>query len=79
MEKGIIHTIPTTDNSIKYALCKDECQEGHHHDNHVHFVCEQCGTTTCMDEIHIPGIQLPKGYRVSQINMVVNGVCKNCA
>src|SRR5437016_13975461 len=34
-EKGIIHTIPTTDNSIRYALCKEECSEGHHHDNYV--------------------------------------------
>src|SRR5271154_2809507 len=39
MEKGIIHNIPTADNSILYALCKDDCSEGHHHDDHVHFVC----------------------------------------
>jgi len=41
VEKGIIHTIPTTDNSVRYALCKDNCTEGHHHDNHVHFICMQ--------------------------------------
>ena len=23
VEKGIIHTIPTADNSVRYALCKD--------------------------------------------------------
>ena len=28
VDKGIIHTIPTADNSIRYALCKDECSEG---------------------------------------------------
>ena len=38
VEKGIIHNVPTTDNSILYALCKDDCEEGHHHDNHVHFL-----------------------------------------
>jgi Fur family ferric uptake transcriptional regulator len=79
LEKGIIHTIPTTDNSIKYALCKDDCAEGHHHDNHIHFVCGECGTTTCLDQVHIPAIQLPKGYEVSQINMVVNGTCQQCS
>jgi Fur family ferric uptake transcriptional regulator len=78
MEKGIIHTIPTTDNSIKYALCKDECAEGHHHDNHVHFICDHCGATTCIDEINVPVIQLPQGYRASQISMVVNGTCRKC-
>ena len=40
-EKGIIHTIPSADNSVKYALCKHECAEGHHHDNHVEFKREK--------------------------------------
>ena len=38
VEKGILHTIPTADNSVKYALCKNDCFEGHHHDNHYHFI-----------------------------------------
>ena len=42
VEKGIIHTIPTSDNSVLYALCKDECSPGHHHDDHVHFICDEC-------------------------------------
>ncbi len=42
VDKGIIHHIPTRDNSILYALCKDNCEAGHHHDNHVHFVCDVC-------------------------------------
>ena len=33
LEKGIIHTIPTSGNSVRYALCKEECRDGHHHDN----------------------------------------------
>jgi Fur family ferric uptake transcriptional regulator len=78
MEKGIIHNIPTPDNSILYALCKDDCEEGHHHDNHIHFICSYCGNTTCMDDINIPEIELPSGYSATQINMVVNGICANC-
>ena len=42
VEKGIIHTIPTADNSVRYALCKDECGAGHHHDDHVHFILCMC-------------------------------------
>src|SRR3979409_531449 len=45
LEKGIIHAIPTPDNSIRYALCKDDCSDGHHHDHHVHFLCTQCQNT----------------------------------
>jgi Fur family transcriptional regulator, ferric uptake regulator len=79
VEKGIIHTIPTSDNSIRYALCKDECSEGHHHDNHVHFVCDNCETTYCLDDIVVPQVALPKGFEPRQINVVVNGRCESCS
>jgi Fur family transcriptional regulator, ferric uptake regulator len=78
VDKGIIHTIPTPDNSIKYALCKDDCAEGHHHDHHVHFQCKQCGVTYCLDDVTTPDIKLPKGYAAEQIEVVISGVCKNC-
>ncbi len=78
VENGIIHLIPTTDNSIKYALCKDECESGHHHDNHVHFVCDECRQTTCLDSIVIPIIKLPKGFTPHQSEMMISGVCKDC-
>jgi Fur family ferric uptake transcriptional regulator len=78
VDKGIIHTIPTPDNSIKYALCKDDCSEGHHHDHHIHFQCKECGNTYCLDEVTTPDIRLPKGYTPEQIEVVINGVCKNC-
>ena len=77
-EKGIIHTIPTADNSVKYALCKERCEEGHHHDNHVHFICEDCGKTICLDDVLVPEVKLPKGFEPHQSNMVVNGVCDDC-
>jgi len=78
VDKGIVHTIPTADNSIMYALCKEACSEGHHHDNHVHFLCEKCGTTYCLENVNIPELSIPKGFTLHQTNVLVNGVCKNC-
>jgi Fur family ferric uptake transcriptional regulator len=78
LNKGIIHSIPTAENSVLYALCKDECGEGHHHDNHVHFVCDKCGNTLCLDDVTVPAIRLPRGYKSTQIQVVVNGRCKDC-
>ena len=78
VDKGIIHTIPTADNSIRYALCKDECSEGHHHDHHIHFVCNNCNKTYCLDDVVTPEIKIPKGYTPTQVEVVVEGVCKNC-
>lgn len=77
-EKGIIHTIPTADNSVKYALCREACAEGHHHDNHVHFVCTNCGKTICLEDVLVPEVKLPAGFKPTQAQMVVNGLCKDC-
>jgi len=78
VDKGIIHTIPTSDSTVKYALCKNDCFEGHHHDNHIHFVCGGCGKTECLDDFVIPGVKLPRGYDARNVEIVVNGVCKDC-
>ncbi len=78
VEKGIIHNIPTTDNSILYALCKDNCEAGHHHDDHVHFICDVCDKTICLDNVSIPEVKLPKGFRQKQTDVVVSGICNEC-
>jgi Fur family transcriptional regulator, ferric uptake regulator len=77
VEKGIIHTIPTADNAVLYALCKD-CTEGHHHDDHVHFICSNCSTTICLDDVVAPRLELPAGYKAENVQVVINGLCKNC-
>lgn len=78
-EKGIIHSIPTADNSILYALCKDDCSVGKHADNHVHFICEKCQSTFCLDHISIPILQMPPGFKMKQAGVIVEGICKNCS
>lgn len=78
VEKGIIHSIPSADNTIRYALCKD-CTEDHHHDDHVHFICSNCNTTICLDDVVSPKINLPAGYVADDVQVVINGVCKNCS
>jgi Fur family ferric uptake transcriptional regulator len=78
IDNGIVHTIPSADNATRYALCRENCSQGHHHDNHIHFICENCGRTTCLDDTHIPSVKLPRGYSATEINMIVNGVCKEC-
>lgn len=78
VEKGIIHQIPTTDNTVLYALCKHDCEEGHHHDNHVHFVCNNCQKTICLDDVMVPVVKLPQGFVPTESALVVNGTCKEC-
>ncbi len=78
VDKGVIHLIPTSDNSVRYALCKEECHEGHHHDDHVHFVCDDCTIMYCLEKINVPVIHLPKGFRQKQTDVLISGSCANC-
>ena len=78
VDKGIIHTIPTSDNLVRYALCKDACSEGHHHDHHIHFICNSCHKTYCLDDVVTPDIKLPKGYTAGHTEVMVEGICKEC-
>jgi Fur family ferric uptake transcriptional regulator len=78
LEKGLIHSIPTADNSIRYALCKDNCSAGHHRDDHVHFICNACGNTVCLEDVTVPSIKLPRGFLAQQVDMLVSGICKSC-
>ncbi|WP_132051789.1 Fur family transcriptional regulator [Pseudocnuella soli] len=76
-EKGIVHSIPTADNMVRYALCRD-CTEHHHHDDHVHFICANCNVTTCLDHVVSPAMDLPKGYVAQNVQVVIHGICNNC-
>lgn len=78
VDKGIVHLIPTTDNSILYALCKDNCEAGHHHDNHVHFVCSNCNKTICLEDVTVPVVKLPKDFKPVHSEMIVTGICGDC-
>jgi Fur family ferric uptake transcriptional regulator len=78
LEKGVIHSIPTADNATRYALCKDDCKEGHHEDHHVHFICSSCHHTFCLDNVVTPSVKLPRGYFARHVEVVVEGVCKDC-
>ena len=78
VDRGIIHHVPTSDNSVLYALCKDNCEAGHHHDNHVHFICDECGKTICLEDVNIPQVKLPEGFLPKHSEMVVSGICGDC-
>lgn len=78
LEKGLIHKILSDEGSPKYALCPDECAETEHHHEHVHFKCEECGQTTCIDNIDVPKVTLPAGYDYKESNLLVSGICPEC-
>jgi Fur family ferric uptake transcriptional regulator len=66
------------EGSLKYALCNEHCTTSEHHHEHVHFKCTRCGQTNCIDDMEIPVVQLPKGYKASEFNLLIQGICPKC-
>lgn len=78
LDKGLLHKVLDDEGGTKYALCQDTCAHGNHQHEHVHFKCENCGQTTCLNEVRIPGLALPDGYERREMNLLIQGVCQGC-
>lgn len=78
MDNGLLHKVPVDDGSTRYALCSDDCDDHGHDDDHIHFKCTECGRTQCLENMPLPKLKLPEGYTLTDINFLVQGVCKAC-
>lgn len=75
-EKHLVHVIEDADGT-RYELCHS-CSHEEDNDMHVHFHCERCGQTYCLEDIPIPMLHLPEGYATQSANFIFKGVCKKC-
>jgi Fur family ferric uptake transcriptional regulator len=69
-----VHKVVNSDGIIKYAACN---HKEHHSHDHVHFNCEKCNTTTCIEMVK-PVVQLSNEYTITSFNFTVTGVCPKC-
>lgn len=75
-ENGLVHVIDDGEG-MRYELCRSH-HTAHDDDTHVHFHCEKCHKTFCLEEIPIPEVVLPEGYRPMTANFIVKGICPQC-
>jgi Fur family transcriptional regulator, ferric uptake regulator len=80
LEHDLIHKVLDDSGATKYALCFHNQTGGSHaHDHeHVHFKCEKCGKTLCIEEVSLPKVELPKGFTSKEVNLLVQGICDQC-
>ena len=76
-EHHLVHSIEDVEGT-RYELCLSHDSD-HDEDTHVHFYCERCHRTFCLDNIHIPPVVLPKGYDSRTSNYLVKGICPECS
>eukprot|EP01037_Dinobryon_pediforme_P015117 gene15117-15260_t len=76
-EKGIIHKVFDLNGTANYAMCSSNCGENHHHDEHLHFNCTVCKNVYCLDDLELPALKLPNGFKSEGFTLYANGLCPN--
>ncbi len=79
LESGLLHKIPNESGKATFGLCSDSCSSEKHQDNHMHFKCNKCGQMECLDDREVPIVSVPSGYKMERINLIIDGICADCA
>ena len=75
-EQHLVHVLEDGEGT-RYELCHS-CNHQENNDMHIHFHCEHCGATVCLENLPIPEVKLPEGYRMQSANFVIKGLCPKC-
>lgn len=73
----MIHAFEDGRGVLNYEPCKSkgECNLS---DAHIHFYCESCHRSFCMNDVPLPSIQLREGFVPHSVSFVIKGECPQC-
>ena len=73
----IVHAFEDGRGLLNYELCGSEgpCDR---RDEHIHFYCESCRQSFCMEDLPLPEMVLPEGFTPHSISFVIKGICPHC-
>ena len=77
-EHGILHKASEDGNGAKYALCNHKPSVDSHDNQHVHFVCDECHKTYCLEEVVVPEVKISNEFLVDRTSYTLHGVCSGC-
>ena len=75
-ENGLVHVLEDSGEGARYELCHSH--DGINDDLHVHFYCERCHRTFCLEDTPIPSVPAPSGFTVHTSSHLLRGLCPNC-
>ncbi len=77
-EHHFIHVIEDGCEGTRYELCLSTHAD-RDEDMHVHFHCERCHRTFCLDKTPVPPVSLPEGFSMETANYMIKGICPDCS
>jgi Fur family transcriptional regulator, ferric uptake regulator len=75
VEAGIVHKAFVAEGSQHFEMA-DKCSE---HQCHPHFVCTDCGRTSCMHDVSVSmATSAPAGFVIHRQQVRLQGLCPEC-
>ena len=75
-DSDMLHSFIDNDGLKRYAKGDIHISSSNHINVHPHFLCEECGTSSCLPiEITIPNIP---NYTIKSSEHLLIGQCKDC-
>jgi Fe2+ or Zn2+ uptake regulation protein len=76
VEAGIVHRAFVAEESQHFEMA-DKCGE---HQCHPHFVCTDCGRTSCLHETSVSmATNPPAGFTIERQQVRLEGLCPDCS
>ncbi len=77
LEHDVVHAFEDGRGILNYELCESEgkCR---HTDSHIHFYCESCCKSYCLESMDFPQLNLPDGFSPHSFSFVIKGECPEC-
>lgn len=77
LKHDIVHAFEDGRGILNYEPCtsKTACNLS---DAHIHFYCESCRKSFCLDDIPLPEFHLKEGFTIHSVSFVIKGECPQC-
>lgn len=78
LENDIVHSFEDGRGVVNYELCHAHgaCD---HHDQHLHFYCNKCHRSFCLQNIDLASLTIPQGFIPQTLSFVIKGTCPHCS
>lgn len=76
-EAHLVHALEDSGSGVRYELCHSH-HEDQDDDLHVHFYCERCHRTFCLEDSPIPAVSAPAGFSPRTSSYLLKGLCPDC-
>lgn len=77
LEHDIVHAFEDGRGILNYEPCPSQTT-CNHSDAHIHFYCESCRKSFCLDDIPLPEFHLKEGFTMHSVSFVIKGECPQC-